>query len=805
MSRSSSSIPAVTPDGAEHGLSRGRLVAAATWLMLVACVAGSVMAAVEQRSSVRVQHKDASDDAVRDVAASMASAVRRDVDFVSSMAGTLALWPHMTTAQWEQWIRSSHAQDRFPGGVGYGYTVSVPDSGLAAFERELMADPPRGSSVPGSRLTVTPPGRRASYCLVRLAVTPVVHVPLGSDLCAHSAPGVIGAGAGVGVFLEQARDSGQTTVAALSLRRGLFGTLTPVYRGGRTPATIAGRRAALLGWAAGSFDGSAILAAAGRVKSGLRVQISHRNPGRQPVSLASVGSAEEGAPVRTVPVDADGAWSVLLQGTLRPAGASATTQFWVVLLAGFGLSGLLFGIVRVLLRSRGRALGLVDRTTAELRHLALHDGLTGLPNRGLILDRVEHALARSRRDHTQIALLFIDLDSFKLVNDTLGHAAGDELLCAIGARLRGLLRDSDTVGRLGGDEFVVVVEGSSLDPGVQTVADRIREVLAAPFTLGDTAQSSVHVRTSMGIAVGLRDTAEQLLHDADLALYEAKAAGRDRFVLFAPAMQAAIERRAELEHDLRAAIGSGDLYLDYQPMFDLVTMRPTGVEALVRWRHPTRGLVMPDAFIPLAETTGLIVPIGRWVLDRACHQAAAWQGGPHPLTVSVNVSGRQLEPDADIVAHVKAALTRSGLRPSALTLEVTETVLMRDAEAGARHLRALKALGVRIAIDDFGTGYSSLSYLRQFPADSLKIDRSFISGIGADREARAVVHTLIQLGKNLGIKTLAEGIEDTDQLELLRREGCDNGQGFLFARPLTATAVADLMTKKEPVRPGAGL
>jgi diguanylate cyclase (GGDEF)-like protein len=803
MPQSPPSIPTVTPRGEDRvrPSSRGRLVSAATWLMLLVCVTGAAVAAVAQRSAVRTQDRRAFDAASRDATASMASAVRRDIDFVSTMAATLALQPRMTNAEWRRWIHSSRALDRFPGGIGYGFTAAVPAAELAAFGRRLAADPPRGASLPGGRFAVTPPGRRAGYCLVRLSVTPAVRVPLGFDLCAAPVAGL--PSTRPGAFLRLARDSGQTTVVALNLRGGLFGTVTPVYRGGQTPATVGGRRAALLGWAAGSFDGSAILAAAGSRKTGLRVEISHRNAGQVPESVAALGTAKTGSRVRTRAVDADGAWTVSVAGELPRSGLSAATQFWVVLLVGLGLSGLLFGFVRVLARSRGRALWLVDRKTAELRHLALHDGLTGLPNRALILDRVEHALARARRQQTELALIFIDLDSFKNVNDTLGHAAGDALLCALGARLRGLLRDSDTVGRLGGDEFVVVIEGSSLDPGVQTVADRIREILAAPFTLGDTAQSSVQVRTSMGIAIGLRDTAEDLLHDADLALYEAKAAGRDRFVLFAPEMQAAIERRVELEHDLRAAVAGDELYLDYQPMFELATMRLTGVEALLRWRHPTRGRVMPDDFIPLTEATGLIVPIGRWVLDRACRQAAAWQTGPCPLTVSVNVSGRQLEPDADIVAHVQAALADSGLPPGSLTLEVTETVLMRDAEAGARHLRALKALGVRIAIDDFGTGYSSLSYLRQFPVDSLKIDRSFINGMGVDRESRAVVHTLIQLGKHLGIETLAEGIEDAGQLEQLRSEDCDSGQGYLFARPLTPEAVAELMAK-EQVRLDAG-
>jgi EAL domain-containing protein (putative c-di-GMP-specific phosphodiesterase class I) len=294
----------------------------------------------------------------------------------------------------------------------------------------------------------------------------------------------------------------------------------------------------------------------------------------------------------------------------------------------------------------------------------------------------------------------------------------------------------------------------------------------------------VYVKTSIGIAIGARDSADELLHDADVALYAAKDAGRDQYVVFAPELQAVIHERRQLEVDLRAAVGSDQFFLVYQPTFDLLSSSITGVEALIRWQHPTRGLVTPDDFIFLAEETSLIVPIGRWVLGEACRQAAEWRRRGHSLSVSVNVSGRQLDNDVDFVADVQAALAASGLDPRLLTLEVTETMIMRDADVSTRRLRALKALGVRIAIDDFGTGYSSLAYLRQFPVDTLKIDRSFISAIADNEESSALIRAMIQLGKALGIETLAEGIEEDTQLQNLLREQCDSGQGYLFARPL---------------------
>jgi EAL domain-containing protein (putative c-di-GMP-specific phosphodiesterase class I) len=299
---------------------------------------------------------------------------------------------------------------------------------------------------------------------------------------------------------------------------------------------------------------------------------------------------------------------------------------------------------------------------------------------------------------------------------------------------------------------------------------------------------------SIGVAWGMRESADELLRDADLALYQAKAAGKNRYVAFKSAMQTAARDRVELEMDLAGALERGELFLAYQPTFDLQSERINGVEALIRWQHPERGLISPEDFIPLAEEGGLIVPIGAWVLREACRQAAAWHASGHPLGVSVNVSARQLDGDG-LLDDVRSALDASGLQPAYLTLEVTETALMRDPEATGSRLHELKRFGVRIAIDDFGTGYSSLAYLRQFPADALKIDRSFINSIAESKQSTAIIHTLVQLGKTLGIETLAEGIEDHNQLEALQREHCDQGQGFLFSRPLPANAVEGFLAE----------
>ena len=430
----------------------------------------------------------------------------------------------------------------------------------------------------------------------------------------------------------------------------------------------------------------------------------------------------------------------------------------------------------------------------QIRHQALHDALTGLPNRALILDRVENMLARARRRKEPAAALFIDLDGFKTVNDTLGHEAGDRLLQAVAARLSTTLRDGDTIGRLGGDEFVVLAEGTSAEHRPDRVAQRILKALRAPFDLDDSSPS-ITITASIGIASGDRLSSTELLRDADVALYRAKEAGKNRAVTFESHMQASVRDEALLHADLRAALERREFQLVYQPIYDLASQNIRGVEALLRWRHRERGIVHPATFIPFLEESGLIVDVGRWVLFDACRQSAALRHLGHDLTMSVNVSARQLESD-DIVDDLRAALAEYEIEPSHLTIEITETTIMRDPAATAQRLEAVKGLGVRIAIDDFGTGYSSLAYIRQFPIDVLKIDRSFVSAMAESHESDILVHTLVQLGKSLGLETLAEGIETAAQLDELVRLECDSGQGFLLATPLTVADLRKLLSSR---------
>ena len=427
------------------------------------------------------------------------------------------------------------------------------------------------------------------------------------------------------------------------------------------------------------------------------------------------------------------------------------------------------------------------RREDELAFLATHDALTGLPNRTLILDRVEQMLARSARSQTPVAALFIDLDNFKDINDTLGHGVGDDLLQAVAARLNGVIRDADALGRLGGDEFVVISEELSLAAGPELIAERLLDALKQPFKLGADKETHLTVTASVGIAAGDHASAEELLRNADIAMYRAKWDGKNRYTVFETGMQDTIQNRMELEMDLREALDKDEFFLAYQPTIDLSDMSPTGVEALIRWKHPVRGIVQPDDFVPLLEETGLITEVGKWVLDEACSQGAAWRAAGYPIGMAVNVSGRQLDTD-QLITEIEDALSQSGMDPEALTIEITETILMRNVEETARRLTAIKQLGVRIAIDDFGTGYSSLAHLQRFPVDALKIDQSFISGLTHNQEGETLIHTLVQLGKALSIETFAEGIEQQHELSLLRDEDCDSGQGFLFARPLDVAA-----------------
>jgi len=428
---------------------------------------------------------------------------------------------------------------------------------------------------------------------------------------------------------------------------------------------------------------------------------------------------------------------------------------------------------------------------AQLTHQAFHDQLTGLANRALFLDRVAHALTLARRHQQKLAVVFLDLDNFKTVNDSLGHATGDRLLTIAAQRIQACVRTADTVARLGGDEFAVLLEDAGRDDAAMMVVERIVQSLKHPFALDGR---EVFATASLGIAMAAdTDSAQDLVRNADMAMYLAKGGGKARFELFEPRMHAQAVERLELEADLRHAIEQEQFVLHYQPIVLLHTGEITGVEALVRWQHPRRGMIAPPTFIPIAEETGLIVPLGRWVVRDACRQAARWQRmRAQPLTLTVNVSGHQIQGD-HMVEDVRGALEDSGLDPRSLVLEITESVLMQHSETLLHRLRALKSLGVRLAIDDFGTGYSSLGYLHRFPIDILKIDKSFVDGVGTTGSEPALARAVIALGETLRLQTIAEGIEQRRQLNGLQELGCEMGQGFYFARAVAPSAIDEIL------------
>jgi diguanylate cyclase len=454
------------------------------------------------------------------------------------------------------------------------------------------------------------------------------------------------------------------------------------------------------------------------------------------------------------------------------------------------------GVLRASLSER-------DALAAQLEHQAFHDSLTDLANRALFNDRVRHALARARREGGGLAVLFVDLDDFKVVNDSLGHGAGDRLLREVAARLRSCLREHDTVGRLGGDEFAILAEDTDLATA-RLLAERVLANLGAPFPM---VGGQVTIRASIGIAVdedhALDET--QLLRNADIAMYAAKSRGKGAYEVFQGSMLRSVRDRHDVHAALEGAIERRELVVHYQPIVDLHSGRVAGAEALVRWPRPDRGLVPPAEFIPLAEETGLVVELDRFVLRQACRQMAGWTAQAGPLLLHVNLSAHHLL-RSDLASNVAAALRDSGLAPGCLALELTESVLMHDLEVAIVRLHELKRLGVHLAIDDFGTGYSSLAYLRQMPIDAVKIDKSFVDGVAGSPEESAVARAIIALAGTLHLDTVAEGVEHAEQATALAELGCHLAQGYHFSRPIPAADMGHLALAQPPAdQPVAGL
>ena len=754
-------------------------------LILIVGVGASLFLADSWRASALRSNRAAFQSTATDVGRTLAAKLDSNSALLRATRSIATIDPNASETRYLAWYRQYQRGASGAAKAAVALIQPVPYARLAAFRRKAEEDPAYRTLVSGP-FRITPSGRRPLYCLARAIIGSsggsTLYPPL-LDYCAPTLPGI---GRSPFDALFDAAASTGTTIVTPIPGFSLTAIGAAVYRLGTPLATVAERRAALTGVVGVSFDSDALIHSLLLDHRSLALALYHHNLGGQ---LTLVGRAETATRDRAVYAqrrELGEGWLLASSGTADHP-IAADEQGLVALILGLLITLLLLLVYRVLAGSRRRAWGLVGEKTGELAYRALHDPLTDLPNRALVLDRAEQVLARARRLGVSATALFVDIDGFKQINDRFGHHAGDEVLRQVGARLKTVLRDNDTVGRLGGDEFVMVVDAVGANASPELVAERILDVLRQPIDLPEPLAQAM-LTASIGIATGFPDSAEQLLQDADLALYKAKALGKNGFAIFESAMQTDAQDRMQLEVDLAGALAGEQFSLVYQPMLDLESERIVGVEALLRWNHPTAGVVRPDVFIPIAEENGLIVPLGRWVLERACAQAAAWRANGHPLSISVNASARQLE-RVEFVEEVAATLARTGLDAGALTIEITETALMRKPEATAQLLAQLKSLGVRIAVDDFGTGYSSLAYLRQFPVDSLKIDRTFITGLGRSREAHALTHTLIQLGKALGLETLAEGVEESDQVRALQREGCDLAQGFLFARPMAPDAL----------------
>jgi diguanylate cyclase (GGDEF)-like protein len=769
--------------------------------IIVLGLAGSAFLAAQWRSSLQQENGTSFKSTAADLSSTVNSTLGANVSLTRTMRAVATMEPSAGDTRFLQWYRQLQ-RGAAPSALNVVAALiqPVPASHLADFRRQALADPALRALL-GGTFQVVPAGARAVYCLTRAVVGPsgsTSGYPPQLDYCAPVIPGLgrspypalVRTLTDTGSFIvTPIRDIGSLSLVAIG---------AAVYRRGAPLATISERRAAVTGYIATSFDSAALIKSVLAGRRSLTLALYHRNAGGPLELIARAGANPAGrSPGYLARRQLAGGWLVELSGTADRA-ISADAQGLVVLGLGLLLTTLVFLIYRVLSRSRQRAWGMVDEKSDELAYRALHDPLTDLPNRTLVLDRAEQILARARRLEKPVTALFMDIDGFKQVNDRFGHQGGDEVLRQVGARLRAVLRESDTVGRLSGDEFVMLVDSTGPDAiGPELVAERILSVLRQPIEMPHAPGSAASVTASIGIATGLPASAEELLQDADLAMYEAKAAGKDGYVVFESAMHTAAQDRIRLEMELADAVGAEQFVLVYQPVLDLESEQVVGVEALLRWHHPTRGVIAPNDFIPMAEETGLIVPIGRWVLEQACAQGAAWHDRGHHLNISVNVSARQLE-RTEFIDEVRSALADSGLDPATLTLEITETALMRRPATTAHLLRELKELEVQIAVDDFGTGYSSLGYLRQFPIDSLKIDRTFITGLALSSGANALTHTFIQLAKTLGLRTLAEGVEQDSQLRQLQREGCDLAQGFLFARPLAPDALERFLERDGP-------
>lgn len=764
------SDPAPSPStGARRGV----------WALVAAsCVTLGALGSVLGAHSIASHDASRTRSAFHQSATASASAlklgIQREEELAVSTSTFFARDPEASPEEFSSWVNWARTIHRFPELADLGLVAVVPSSELTALEARISGH----TSVAGESISIVPFSSHPYYCLAvaELVRDQATAPPAGLDYCARNAK------------LLTTRDSAKSTYAPVSVG-GVEGLAseTPVYRGNVTPQTSAGRTAASVGWLHEVVLPGVLLKQVLQGHPGEALRL-HFHFGPTSVTFTS-GTPRRGA--QSAIANLSSGWSVRVFGAPVSTGVFADEDALLLLIAGC-LGSLLLGLL-ILALGRERPEPGAPSAPAGPRE-DLYDPLTGLPNQALTLDRAERMVARAGRQSGMLAgALYIDIDWFKDVNDKLGQAAGDQLLRIVAERLEGVIRAGDTVGRFGEDKFVLLVESAARGVRLDSLARRVIEALHKPVEL-EGFGPSFFITASIGVAFGRYDTPEDLLRDAQLALYSAKAAGKDRYTMFNANMRSVIESRGVLEAELNTALQEKQFFLLYEPIYDMRTRRVAGLEAVLRWQHPKRGVLGPDDFIPLAEDTELIVPIGRWALEEACTRGALWNVAGHGVGVSIKVSPNQLNRDGFVI-DVRRALQQSGIEPKLLTLEIAETTVMSDLTASAERLEKIKRLGARVAIDDFGGGgYARHSDLKRIPLDIIKVDRASLAR-SEDEDYRSwLLEAILIVGRELSLTVIATGIETREQLSDLHEMGCTTVQGPLMGKPVSPEDVERLIT-----------
>jgi diguanylate cyclase (GGDEF)-like protein len=795
---------AVGDEGAADRSHRGRGVWTAVAVFCV--LAGTLASALGARA---VAHNDSAKTETsfhqgsQAIASTLKLAIQRQEELTVAASTYFAANPKATSAEFARWVTWARTRRRYPELDALGLLPAPPKpvpvhkptavtaSSTSAESTSAEASPTSADAPPAPTASSPTPieaSSDASPTLIDVSSPPTPPAPAP----VHLSPALL-----------LSRNTGLSIYHPISAgHRQALAIVTPVYRGNVTPHSVFGRTAASVGWLREVLVPGAVLGQVLVGHPGYALALTYHDGASN--LLFSSGAPRSDAQNTTL--DLHDGWTVTSFGPAPAASVLADGDALAVLIGGI-LVSVLLGLVVDILGAAARPPAPAPRTdadaeaeeqTGELADKYLYEPVTGLPNRELTLDRAERMVARAGRDSGMLAgALFVDIDQLSEVNEMLGLTAGNQLLKIVGERLLDVVRAGDTVGRLDGDEFVVLVESAARGVRLDSLAQRMIEALHRPVEL-DAFGPSFVLTASIGVAFGRYATPEDLLRDANVALASAKAAGKDRYTVFNANMRTVIEGRAVLEAELSTALAENQFFLLYQPIYDLRTRKVAGLEALIRWAHPTQGVLAPDAFIPLAEETGLIVPIGRFMLEEACARAAAWNVAGHPVGVSVKVSAHQLHRDG-FATDVQRALQQSGIEPSLLTLEIPETAIMRDLAAAAERLRVVKLLGVSIAIDDFGgSGYAHQSDLRQLPLDSMRVDRSSLAA-SEDEDYRSwLLEAILLVGRELSLTVVATGIETHEQMAMLQTIGCTMAQGALMGSPTPADTVESVFNVELP-------